>query len=221
MRLDGMFCDFEDGTVESFEAIKYTNFYPKGSVLYLEGHPPRGIFVLCSGRVKLSSRLNNNKTRIMHIAEEGEVLGLSPVLSGRDYEATAETLCPVQVNFVRRDDFLKFLSQHGDACVRVAQQLSASYHDAFNQIRTLALSQPASERLAKLLVQWSEEGEQTSQGIVVELHLTQEEIAQLIGTSRETVTRLLGEFKNKNLIHVKGSTMLICDRPALSAITEH
>ncbi|HLG14452.1 MAG TPA: Crp/Fnr family transcriptional regulator [Blastocatellia bacterium] len=217
-RADRLFCDLSASALETLDALKYTNLYPKGAVLFAEGQSPRGIFVLCRGRAKLSTVLSNDKTRIMQIGDEGEVLGLSATLSGRPYEATAETLCQSQVNFIKRDDFLRFLANYPEVCLRVAHQVSNNYQAAFEQVRLLALAQPAAERLARLLLEWCEEGEQTDQGVRLRLNLTQEEIAQVIGTSRETVTRLLGEFKHRNVIHTKGSTMLICDKSALGEV---
>ena len=215
VRADRLFCDLSADALQALDTIKYANLYPKGAVLFAEGQSPRGVFVLCQGGAKLSTVLSNDRTRIMQIGSEGEVLGLSATLSGRPYEATAETLCTSQVNFIKRDDFLRFLIDYGEVCLRVAHQVSDSYHAAFEQVRLLALSQPASARLARLLLEWSEEGETTDKGIRLRLNLTQEEIAQVIGTSRETVTRLLGEFKHRNVIHTKGSTMLIRDKSAL------
>ena len=109
MRADRIFCDLPTSALQSFESIKYATAYPKGAVLFVEGQSPRGIFVLCKGRVKLSICATDGKTLILKIAEPGEVLGLSATVSGKPYELTAETIDPCQVNFVKREDFLRFL----------------------------------------------------------------------------------------------------------------
>ena len=124
MRAEHIFCDLPAAALQSFENIKYATAYPKGAVLFVEGQSPRGIFVLCKGRVKLSICSTDGKTLILKIAEPGEVLGLSASVSGKPYELTAETVDPCQVNFVKRDDFLRFLRENADACLRVAEQLS-------------------------------------------------------------------------------------------------
>ncbi len=219
MRADQIFCDLPDAAVQSFEQIKYATAYPKGAILFVEGQTPRGIFVLCKGRVKLSICSTDGKTLILKIAEAGVVLGLSASVSGKTYELTAETIDPCQVNFVKRDDFMRFLKEHADACLRVAEQLSEKYNAACREIRSLGLSHSAAEKLAKLLLEWStKNGEGTKQEPRIKLALTHEEIAQMIGTSRETVTRLFAEMKKRQIVQSKGSTLVIRNKTALKAL---
>ena len=219
MRAEKVFCDLSAAALQSFEAIKYATAYPKGAVLFVEGQAPRGIFVLCKGRVKLSISSSDGKTLILKIAEAGEVLGLSATVSGKPYELTAETIDPCQVNFVKREDFLRFLREHADACFRVAEQLSEKYNAACHEIRSLGLSHSAAEKLAKLLLEWtSKNGESQKQEPRLKLALTHEEIAQMIGTSRETVTRLFAELKKRQILQAKGSTLVIRNKAALRAL---
>ena len=219
MRAEHIFCDLPPTALNSFEAIKYATAYPKGAVLFVEGQAPRGIFVLCKGRVKLSICSTEGKTLILKIAEPGEVLGLSATVSGKTYELTAETIDPCQVNFVKREDFLRFLKDHADACFRVAEQLSDKYNTACREIRSLGLSHSAAEKLSKLLLEWSSRsGESNKQEPRVRLSLTHEEIAQMIGTSRETVTRLFAELKKRQIVVARGATLVIRNKAALRAL---
>lgn len=219
IRSVGYFCEFDAELVKSFETLKYATVFPKGAVLFVEGQSPRGVFMICTGRVKLSTCSSDGKALITRIAEGGEVLGLSAAVSGKPYMVTAETLVPCQINFIKRDDFLRFLRENGAACLRVAEHLSSNYNNAFEQVRSLGLSHSASEKLAKLMLEWcAKNGKETGTGITLKLTLTHEEIAQIIGASRETVTRLLAEFKHKQLISIKGSTLIIRDKPALVAM---
>lgn len=219
MRADHIFCDLPGVALQAFEQVKYATAYPKGAVLFVEGQAPRGIFVLCKGRVKLSICSTDGKTLILKIAEAGEVLGLSATLSGKPYELTAETIDPCQINFVKRDDFLRFLKEHSEACLRVAEQLSDKYNAACREIRSLGLSHSAAEKLAKLLLEWTNKnGEAAKAEPRLKLALTHEEIAQMIGTSRETVTRLFAELKKKSVVQSKGSTLVIKNKAALKAI---
>jgi len=216
IRSAGYFCNFDPDLVKAFDSLKYATVFPRGALLFVEGQSPRGVFMICSGRVKLTTCSVDGKALITRIAEGGEVLGLSSAVSGRSYMVTAETLVPCQVNFIRRDDFLKFLKDNGDACLRAAEHLSNNYNNSFDQARSLGLSHSASEKLAKLMLEWCEkDGKETTVGIGLTQTLTHEEIAQLIGASRETVTRLLAEFKRKQLITIKGSTLIIRDKARL------
>ncbi|MBZ5570600.1 MAG: Crp/Fnr family transcriptional regulator [Acidobacteriia bacterium] len=221
-RTERLFCDLPGAALQAFENIKYATAYPKGAVLFVEGQAPRGIFVLCKGRVKMSICATDGKTLIVRIAEPGEVLGLSAAVSGKPYELTAETIDPCQVNFVKRDDFLRFLKEHSDACFKVAEQLSEKYNTACHEVRSLGLSHSAGEKLAKLLLEWtSKNGETAKQEPRLRLALTHEEIAQMIGTSRETVTRLFADLKKRQIVQAKGSTLVIRNKAALKLIASN
>ena len=125
---------------------------------------------------------------------------------------------PCQVVFIKREDFQKFLEEHGSACLQAAQHLSESCHNAYDMIRSIGLSHSASEKLARMLLELANEGETTKDGIRVKLALTHEEIAQVIGTSRETVTRLLGSFRKKQMATLRGSTLLIKNKAGLEKL---
>jgi CRP/FNR family cyclic AMP-dependent transcriptional regulator len=217
VRTNHMFCNMSAPTLAALDSVKFTSVYPKGSVLFVEGEDPRGVFVLCSGRVKLSTSSSEGRTLIVKIAEPGEVLGASSAILGRSYEVSAETIEPAQLNFVRRDDFLRLLSAHTEACLHTAQQLSEKYHSAQREIRSLGLSQTTGEKLARLVLDWCErDGDDTPRGIRLQVLLTHEEIAQMIGTTRETVTRLLSDWRRKKMIEIKGSSFFVREHAQLS-----
>lgn len=215
---EGCFCQLSRASLKALDAIQLTAAYPKGAALFQEGESPRGVFVLSKGRVKLSVSSADGKTLILRIATPGEVLGLRSAVSGKPYQATAETLESCQIHFVRREDFLHFLGKHTDAALCVAQQLSSSYEAACEQVRSLGLTNSAPQKLAWFLLKWSGRTQNPQQGARVKLALTHEEIGQMIGASRETVTRTLGEFKHQQLVALKGATLLIQNRPELESL---
>lgn len=220
-----LFCNLPKPASEMMESICSTAFYPKDAVLFVEGQNAGGVFILCQGRAKLSTSSAGGKTFILRIATAGDVLGLSSTVSGRPYDVTAEIIEPSQVNHISRPDFLRFISNNGDVALRVAQQLSNNYHQACVEIRSLSLSQNAAEKLARLLLEWSAgKGEHTIQkegnSVKLRMTLTHEEIAQLIGTSRETVTRMMSSLKKKKLIEVNGSTLVVRDRMLLEQMVD-
>lgn len=219
LRHDRPFCDMAPPVVQGLDAIKFMAVYPKGSILFVEGEQPRGVFIICSGRVKLTTSSAEGKTLIVKIADAGEVLGASASILGKPYEVSAETLAPSQINFIRREDFLAFLNTHPEVALHTAQQLSEKYHSAQRGLRTLGLSQSTSEKLARLFLDWCERGgDETPNGIRLTVLLTHEEIGQMIGTTRETVTRLLSDFKRKKIIEVKGSSMFVQKASVLEAM---
>lgn len=220
-REDRLFCHLSPAALKQLSSIKSTAMYPKGALLFIEGQLPRGVFILCQGKAKLSTSSKDGKTIILKIAEPGEVLGLSATVSGRSYEVSVEMMEPAQANFIARDQFLSFLRDHGDAALRVAEQLSENYHSAYEEIRTLGLATSASEKLAKLLLDWSGDGGKGKKKVdKVQVSLTHEEIAEMIGTSRETVSRLFSDFKKKQLLEVKGATLTIRNRAGLERMIQ-
>jgi CRP/FNR family cyclic AMP-dependent transcriptional regulator len=140
LRPDRVFCDLPSDALQGFDAIKSVSLYPRGATLFAEGRQPRGVFVLCDGRAKLSICSENGKRLMLRIAGPGEVLGLSASMSGRVYELTAETLDASQVVFVKRKDLLKFLRDHREACMQVVHLLSGDLHTAYERVRSIGLS---------------------------------------------------------------------------------
>ena len=218
LRTAGFFCQLSPQALEDFDAIKSSTTYPEGAVLLLEQGDPRGVFVLCAGQVKLSISSSSGKTLILRIAQPGEILGLMGALSDSPCEVTAETVRPSQVAFIRRGDFLRFASKHPEVYQGVVRQLNSLYSGACEQLRTVALSASAPEKLARLLLDWSSNGTETAEGTQIRVPLTHEEMAEFIGATRETVTRTLSQFKHRHLVELHGSTMTISNRAALEAI---
>lgn len=216
VRHEHMFCNLSPESLKVLESIKFTGIYPKGSMLFVEGEHPRGVFFICSGRAKLTTSSSEGKTLIVKVAEVGEILGASATILGKPYEVSAETIEPSQINFMKRDDFLRFLQSDADVCMRTARQLSEKYQSAQRDLRSLGLSQTTSVKLARLLLDWADSrGEATPKGTRIALLLTHEEAGQMIGTTRETVTRLLSAFRKRGLIEVKGASLFILDRKKL------
>jgi CRP/FNR family transcriptional regulator, cyclic AMP receptor protein len=203
-----IFCDLPRPVLAALDAISSSATYPKDAILFVEGQEPRGVFVLCNGRVKLSTNSADGQSIIVRIAEPGEVVGLAGTLSGKAYELTAETLEPLQANFIPRGAFLRFLGEHGEAAVRVAEILSKIYHATLLEVRYLGFSSSAAEKLARFLLDLPATPAQNNGHMRAILTLTHKEIGEMIGASRETVTRLFGHFKREGLIEVHGSNVI-------------
>ena len=160
-RQDRLSCNLSPPAVESLSAITSAAVYPKGATLFVEGRSPRGVFVPCSGRVKLSTSSADGRTLILRISESGDLLGLPATVTGRPYEC---------------------------------------------------------EKLTRFLLDLCSDHTGVEGDIKLTLTLTDEEVAQIIGASRETVTRLFSDFKKKQLVQVKGSTVTIKNKPALESL---
>jgi CRP/FNR family transcriptional regulator, cyclic AMP receptor protein len=152
------------------------------------------------------------------MAEAGDILGSASVISSREYEATAETQEPSEVSFLRQSDLLRLMRLHGEIAFWVTQHVSQDYNSTCREIRDLMLSDSASEKLARLLVGWLDHNTESKQSGHVKMALTHEEIGQMIGTSRETVSRLFAGFKKRHLIQQNGATLVIPNRVALESL---
>ena len=157
---------------------------------------------------------------ILRIADPGEVVGLPATISGRPYELTAEALEPIQANFIPRHGFLQFLREHGEAALRTAEMLCHIYHATHQEVKYLGLSGSVAEKLARFLLDHVRSVASEDGTIRAKQTLTHEEIAEMIGASQETVTRLLGSFKKKHLIEVHGSTLVIMDKAGLEQLID-
>jgi CRP/FNR family transcriptional regulator len=215
LRTRNFFCDLAPDSIAEFNKIKHAAVFPEHAVVLVEGQSPWGIFILCQGRAKLSTTSREGKTLIVRLAEAGEILGLHAVVTGGSYELTVETMQPCQLDFVGRDDLLRFLGDHADASLHATQHLARDCSEAYGVARSIGLSHSVSERFARFLLETAAAGEVSHETVRVRLAMTHEEISQLIGTSRETVTRLLSEFRRNQMAELKGSMLIIHNRPAL------
>jgi CRP/FNR family transcriptional regulator len=215
---DKTFCDLPPAVAETLEQESITTTYPTGAVLFAEGQAARGVFIVRRGRVKLSICGSDGRTLILRMVETGCPLGVASVVSGRQYEATAETQEPSEISFLRQCDLLRLMRLHGELALWVTQHISQDYASTCREIRDLILSDSASEKLARLLVGWLDQNIESRTPSRMKLALTHEEIGQMIGTSRETVSRLFAGFKKQHLIEQSGSTLVIPNRVALESL---
>jgi CRP/FNR family transcriptional regulator, cyclic AMP receptor protein len=217
-RGERLFCNLPEASVIALSAITSSALYPKGANLFVEGQPARGIFVLCSGRMKLSTTSVNGKTLILRIAEPGEIMGLPATITGTCYELTAEVIESAQSKFILRNNFLAFLKDNGQAALRVAQQLGEIYQTAIAEMRMIGLSHSAGAKLAQFLLECATTLPERNGQLRVKLTLTHEQIGQRIGVSRETVTRSLANFRKNQLLQITGGTLIIKNKSALEGL---
>lgn len=212
------FCAVSAPALHSLDAISHKSTLPAGAILFVEGQPPRGLFIICSGRVNLSTTSREGKILILKSVQAGETAGLSATVSGMPYEVTAETATPCQLGFVERKHFRELMESHSEVGVHTAQTLSREYQSAYRDIHDLVLTRSSAGKLARLLLSYAPPQE-TEDETRISTPMTHEEMAQRIGASRETVTRLLSHLRKKRLIRLDGSNLVIRDRSGLEALT--
>jgi CRP/FNR family transcriptional regulator, cyclic AMP receptor protein len=213
-----LFRDLSPDSLKVLDNITNVISFAKGSNLFVQGQLSNGLFILRSGRVKLTSVTVGGSAELLAIRSGGEALGLSATVSGRPHVATATAMEITQVVLIRRNSFLQFIHTHGDGAVRVAQVLAELYDAAQEEKKYFLARQSAAQKLARFVLNWAvhePEGDDRLQ-----FDLTHEEIGHAIGTTRESVTRTLGKFKNQKILALHGSRLMIHDRSALRHIAD-
>jgi CRP/FNR family transcriptional regulator, cyclic AMP receptor protein len=201
--------------IEDFECLAWHNCCPAHTLLFTEGDMPSAVSILLEGEVRLSVNSVGGKRFILRMAQPGEILGLASAFSGHSSEMTAEALYPCDTVQLRCADFLGFLDRHPPVFQFAVRELSLYYEQAIVRLRTMGVATVVASKLARLLLEWSVEGNQKDQRSLIRLALTHTEIGECIGTSRETVSRILAKFQRQAIVEMRGSALRIIDRPAL------
>lgn len=191
--------------------------HPRGKILFAEGEPARGVFILRTGRATASISSSEGRMVILRIAQGGDVLGLNSVLRNVCYNTTIKTIEPCRTDFIPRTALLDLVESNPPAARAISQILSRELADLTERARSLLLPQTASAKLAKFLLEWNEQTA-TNQSPQITRSLTHEQIAHMICASRETVTRLLTNLDKREIIRVSSGNIQICDRAALQRI---
>jgi CRP/FNR family transcriptional regulator len=202
--------------IDDFESLAAHFCCPAATVLIKEEQNPLGVMFVFDGEVNLRISSYSGKRFILGIAGAGEILGLASAISGVPYriEAEARRLCSIAM--LKRQDFLDFLIRHPTACQNVTRELSQQHARICERLRIVGLTTSAPARLAQLLLGWCTGGRQTRNGTQVRFLLSHGEIGECIGASRETVTRTLTDFRQRNLVDVNGSILTVPSENALA-----
>jgi CRP/FNR family transcriptional regulator len=212
------FCALSPSGLKTLDGTSHPITYPDGALVFVEGQHARGAYVLCAGRAKLSTTSRDGKVLILRIAVSGEVLGLSAALSDQPYELTVETSGACHIRFLERQALQGVIQNSPEFGVRASLALSRQIQRAYRDIHELVLARSSTGKLARLLLSWSQNREKPGEEARVPASLTHEEMAQMIGSSRETVTRLLGDLKKRELVRLEGAKLVIRNRAAMEAL---
>ncbi len=218
-RKPGWFCNLSPKALSEYDAMSSHVMLPMGSVLFAEGQVARSVSVVCEGRIKLTKSSRDGKTLLVKIAKPGDVLGLSAALSKTPYEVTAQAIEHAQIKTFQQSDFLHFIQRHIEGSLHAAEFLSNEYRSALSDVCRLALSSSIAGRVAHLLLELAAEGETATEAQPeIHLPLTHEDLASMLGSSRESVTRVLNDLRRKHIISIKGTKTTILQKEALELL---
>lgn len=191
----------------------------RGRVLFTEGEQARGVYILRTGRATVSISSSEGRVVMLGMAHAGDVLGLNSVLRAGSYDTTVRTLEPCRTDFIPRTELLEFMQQSQAGAEAILKLLSRELTELTDRAKLLLLPQTVIGRLARLLLEWTKESaSDPSRTVRIDRVFTHEELAQMICSSRETVTRLLAELSRQRRIRVTSDSILILDRLALEQI---
>lgn len=199
----------------SFAAIATSSSYPAKIILFQEQEESRYVYVILEGEVKLSINSSDGRRLSVRIARKGEILGLASALTGKPHDMTAETLYPAKLAPIGRREFMGFLTRYPAAHQSLSVELSREFAMTCDHLRRVGLAASVPEKLARLLLDWSDKPAEGEGGSRLRFAMTHEAIGEFIGASREAVTRALSRFRERRLVMSQGATLTIPSRAAL------
>lgn len=205
----GIFCDLEKPVLQNVSKHKVTNLYKKGQTLFEEGNHPHGVFCISSGNIKLTQQSNEGKETLVRVVTKGDILGHRSLFSDNTYHATATALEDTRVCFIDKSFIMDMIRNEPSIAMNVIEKLSRDMGSAEHRISSMH-TKNVRERLAELFLMLKE-----SHGIIedgrirIDLRLTREEMATMIGTAPETLIRFITEFKDEGLIEQEGKTLFV------------
>jgi len=205
----GFFARLSRNSADAVAKMSIRQNFETGELVYTEGESAKGAYLVLRGKVKLVANSSDGKALILRIARPGEIISLSAALSGRGNDTSAEAVEPVAVSFITAANLYRLMETAPELGLQFAQELSLEYSMLCQELSTLGLQRSAMSRLAKLLVGMTK-SIASERGIVTsKCALTHEEMAQMIGTSRETVTRLLHDLRDNGVATLKNEVLTI------------
>ena len=211
----GIFCDLEETELCDVSDHKITNTYKKGQTLFVEGNPTFGIYCVNKGNIKITQVSSDGKESIIRIASPGDIIGHRSLFTQKHFQATAKALDETHVCFIDKDYILKLVKEKPSVAGNLIEKLSRDLGAAEHRISSFH-QKNVRERLAELLLLLKEShGEETSQGIFLNIKLTRDEMASIIGTAPETLIRFMSEIKSLGYIEQEGKKIFITDEKGL------
>lgn len=204
----------EDQLLE-ISRLLFERSYNKGRIIFMEGEPGEAVYILKAGLIKLTKRLEDGREHILHFVNPGEVFAEVVLFEGGNYPATAEVQEASVIGVLRNQDIERLLSSHPNMAVEMLRIMSKRLRTAQEKIMNLALHD-TSRRLAFTLLKMAEDhGVRHPRGILINFSLTNQEFANLTGTSRETVNRMLNSFKRAGAIDIERQQIILTNKNKL------
>jgi len=210
-----LFVDLSDAELESIGRLARVRNYKKGMLIFMEREPGEALYFVISGKVKVSKATADGREQILHILQHGDVFAEVVLIDRGPYPATAEVIEAWQIGMLMSDDIENLLRSNSEIALKLLRLLSKRLRLAQAKVRDLALKDTYGRLASMLLILGKDHGEPSAAGLKIDLPLSRQEFANLIGTTRETVTRVLGDFKKYKCIDLDKQAIIIIDEEKL------
>jgi CRP/FNR family transcriptional regulator len=206
-----IFSQLKEEFLQKIDSISIMRGYTKGRIIFMEGEPGEAFYYIKSGLVKISKVSSDGREHILHILNEGHVFAEVTLFNNTFYPATAEVLEEAQIGMIKNNDLEKLIIETPEISLELIKYLNNRLVEAQNKVRNLALYDTFG-RTAQALVKLAEDyGRKTALGIELDLNISRQELANIVGTTRETVIRVLAAFKKEKSIELDKSNIIIKD----------
>ncbi len=204
-----IFSDLPEETIDKISQVGFTRKYKKDSIILMEDEVGGALFIIVKGKVKVTRTSNDGREVILNILSESDIFGEMALLDGQTRSATVSALEESELFIIQRNHFLEFLKEHPEISIALMQELSKRLRSADMQIKSLSLKD-AEGKVATVILQLANDIGKIKQGVVeIEKLPLQQDLANMAGTSRETISRTLHSFVRKGLIEMEGSKLRI------------
>lgn len=216
-----LFSNLDDLELKNLANFVYPKSFSKGEIIFRQSDPGKYFFLVKKGKIKITSSSEEGQEVTLAIIEEKECFGEMSLLDEEKRSAAAVALSDSEILYIPTDAFLKFLNQSPQVAIKLLAVLSRRLRRADEKIESLVFHS-AKERLLRLLLEWIDtHGENVRGTIYIKQPLTHQEIANLLGTTRETITRIFNELRQKNIISIEGKKISIIEKDKVSRVLEH
>lgn len=191
--------------------------YRRGRIIFVEGEPGEAVFFLREGRIKISKQTEDGREQILHFIHPGEMFAEVVLFDGGDYPATAEAVEDSRVGMIRNSDMERITLGSPGIALGILRIMSKRLRMAQKQINDLALMDTSRRMASTLMFLAAEQGVSCEKGIVIDMSLTNQDLANMIGTSRETANRILSDMRRQKALQVENRQIIIIDMKKLKS----
>lgn len=204
------FSGLQKEDLKRIASISLERSYKKNMIVFMEGEPGDATYYIKSGKVKLFRTYEDGREHIIHILSEGDVFGEATLFNDISYPASASIYEDAVLGIIKNKDLENLVKENSDLSLNLIKLLAQKLLFAQEKIKDLTFNDVFSRTASQILKLAQYHGKETAEGIVIDMHFSRQELAEMVGTTRETISRVISKFKKeKSIIESKGGLLII------------